>query len=310
MATSMGAIHRLDLTTDITHLIVGQIDTPKYKHVAKERPDITVLKPEWIQAMRDAWTSGEDFDVQALNDEHRLPALYTLQICITGFDDLEERQGLMTRIQDNGALYHGDLTRTVTHLIAKRPEGAKYDRAKQWGLKIVSLKWLNETLERGMVLEEALYDPLRPIQMQGQGAFVETYPTKVAELSSKRSYGATIDSLVEESGKRKLRRTMSARLNAHSQSMFAEMSAVEDSKLIKTEDMWFDTTGGPTMNEIPLVQEPAKSVSREITPAVLGAEVLKPLPRPATVLAGREQRLFSDCLFLLVGHPEHRVGQT
>lgn len=83
----MGAIHRLDLTADVTHLIVGNIDTPKYKHTAKERPDIHVVKPEWIHAVRKLWREDQDIDVDALVQEYRLPALYNLHICVTGFDD-------------------------------------------------------------------------------------------------------------------------------------------------------------------------------------------------------------------------------
>lgn len=83
----MGAIHRLDLTTDVTHLIVGNIDTPKYKHVAKERPDIRVLRPQWIEAIREAWTDGGDVDVDGLVEQYRLPTFSDLQICVTGFED-------------------------------------------------------------------------------------------------------------------------------------------------------------------------------------------------------------------------------
>lgn len=87
MAMEMGGTVNLDLTTVITHLLVANIYTPKYRHVAKERPDIHVLKPEWIEAVRNSWITGEETDVAALTEEYRLPALWNLQICITGFDD-------------------------------------------------------------------------------------------------------------------------------------------------------------------------------------------------------------------------------
>lgn len=83
----MGAIHRLDLTADVTHLIVGDINTPKYKHTAKERPDIYVLRPEWIHAVRTLYCEAQSISVEALNQEYRLPALYKLHICVTGFED-------------------------------------------------------------------------------------------------------------------------------------------------------------------------------------------------------------------------------
>ena len=83
----MGAAHKLDLTSDVTHLIVGDTDTPKYKYVARERPDVKVLMPDWIEAVRDVWMQGGETDVEALEAEYRLPTFAGLKICLTGFED-------------------------------------------------------------------------------------------------------------------------------------------------------------------------------------------------------------------------------
>lgn len=83
----MGAIHKLDLTSDVTHLIVGDADTPKYKFVAKERPDVKCLLPTWVEALRELWMEGGEPDVQALESRHTLPALHKLRICVTGFEN-------------------------------------------------------------------------------------------------------------------------------------------------------------------------------------------------------------------------------
>ena len=83
----MGAVHKLDLTSDVTHLIVGDSDTPKYKFVAREREDVKCLLPSWIEAVRLSWMEGEDINVQALEREHALPTFAGLRICVTGFDD-------------------------------------------------------------------------------------------------------------------------------------------------------------------------------------------------------------------------------
>ena len=92
MASQMGAVHKFDLTSDVTHLIVGNSDTPKYKFVAKERPDVKCLLPSWMDAVRESWMEGGEIDVSALETAHRLPTLTGLNICVTGFDDcmLEE----------------------------------------------------------------------------------------------------------------------------------------------------------------------------------------------------------------------------
>lgn len=83
----MGAEHKLDLTSDVTHLLVGSTDTPKYQYVAREREDVKVLRPEWVEAVRECWMEDRSLDMNALEAEYRVPALAGLKICITGFDD-------------------------------------------------------------------------------------------------------------------------------------------------------------------------------------------------------------------------------
>lgn len=87
IASQMGAVHKLDLTSDVTHLIVGDTDTPKYKFVAKERPDVKCVLPSWIEALRISWLEGGETNVEALEREHRLPTFTGLRLCVTGFDD-------------------------------------------------------------------------------------------------------------------------------------------------------------------------------------------------------------------------------
>lgn len=82
----MGAIHKLDLTSDVTHLIVGDSSTPKYKYVARERPDVKVLTPDWIEAVRQRWIHDEDFDLQALEETHKLSVFTGLRISLTGIE--------------------------------------------------------------------------------------------------------------------------------------------------------------------------------------------------------------------------------
>lgn len=87
----MGADHKFDLTSDVTHLIVGDSDTPKYRFVAKEREDVKCLLPSWIEAVRSSWMEGGETDVGALEKEHKLPTFAGLRICVTGFDDCESK---------------------------------------------------------------------------------------------------------------------------------------------------------------------------------------------------------------------------
>lgn len=87
MASQMGAVNKYDLTSDVTHLIVGDSDTPKYRFVARERPDVKCLIPTWIDAVRQSWMDGGETDVDALEIVHRLPTFMGRNICVTGFDD-------------------------------------------------------------------------------------------------------------------------------------------------------------------------------------------------------------------------------
>lgn len=95
MAEQMGALHSIHLTSDVTHLLVGDTNSDKYKFVARERNDVLAMKPEWIEAVRQSWTQGEDMNIEAVEKEYRLPALFGLKICITGFSDCESLRPLL-----------------------------------------------------------------------------------------------------------------------------------------------------------------------------------------------------------------------
>lgn len=83
----MGAVIKLDLTSDVTHLIVGNTNSAKYRYVARCREDVKVLRPEWMEALRTAWMAGGEVDTEELEKEYRLPTFFDLKICLTGFDD-------------------------------------------------------------------------------------------------------------------------------------------------------------------------------------------------------------------------------
>jgi DNA replication regulator DPB11 len=68
-------------------LIIGATTSPKYNWVAKERPDMKVVFPEFVEAVRQVWVTGEEADVAALEEKYKVPALHGQKICITGFSD-------------------------------------------------------------------------------------------------------------------------------------------------------------------------------------------------------------------------------
>lgn len=235
----MGADHKLDLTADVTHLIVGSITTPKYKYVAKDRPDIKVLDPKWIEAVRASWMEGGDVDVEALEKEHRFPTFGGLQICVTGFGDVVQRDFISHTVEEHGAVYSGDLTKSVTHLITAVPEGAKYTHARLWHIPTVSLRWFEDSLQRGMALDESLYDPTIPSEEQGKGAFRQ-HPKQRTSLGKHGRDEERRRIVAEDAGRKKLRRTMSSRLDGHSQEMWSEMSTHNAKVELPRADQWKD----------------------------------------------------------------------
>jgi DNA replication regulator DPB11 len=239
LAKQMGAQHALDLTGEVTHLIVGDSNTPKYKYVAKERPDIIVLDPAWIDAVREAWIDGGDVDVQGLERIYRCPTFAGLKICITGFNDQAERNRLAATVEQEGAEYHGDLIKQVTHLIVAQPGSSKHRAAKDWGINTVSPKWLEDSAARGMALDPKFYDPTMPHEEQGKGAYRKETTTRTS-LGKRLRNEESQTSAASASSKRKLRRHASRRLEDHSQDMWQDISAADATTVVPSEvtDQW------------------------------------------------------------------------
>ncbi|RMZ91909.1 hypothetical protein DV736_g853, partial [Chaetothyriales sp. CBS 134916] len=214
-AVEMGAEHKLDLTSDVTHLLVGDTDTAKYKYVAREREDVKVLRPDYVPAVRTKWMDAQTVDIASLEHEYRLLPFHGLKICITGFDDLSFRQQLQQNILENGGQYSGDLTKDITHLIAVQAQGKKYEYAIHWQIKVVSLKWYKDTLSRGMQLDETLYHPAKPIDEQGIGAWTRRSETKQNLGKRLRQETTPVP--------RKLRRTASSRLGSQTDNIWSNI---------------------------------------------------------------------------------------
>ncbi|CAG8051615.1 unnamed protein product [Penicillium olsonii] len=237
MAEQMGALHSIHLTSDVTHLLVGDTNSDKYKFVARERNDVLAMKPEWIEAVRLSWTQGEDMDIAAMEKEYRLAPLFGLKICITGFSDRQFvhvwervlandclavpfRAYMQKTTEENGAEYRKDLTKSVSHLIARDSTGEKYKFATQWHIKVVSVKWFTDSIERGMILDEDKYHPLVPQAEQGVGAWNRSLPSQ-REPSRRDNTNAN-----ENSGNprpRKLRRVASTKLVDQNESIWGDI---------------------------------------------------------------------------------------
>ena len=125
---------------------------------------------------------------------------------------------MQEKVDQNGGEYTGDLTKDVTHLIAKVAQGKKYDYASQWQKKVVGIKWLKNSLERGMQLDESLYHPTKPEHEQGIGAW--NSQAGRAQLGKRDRVDPA-----EVEPPRKLRRIASARLGSQNESIWGDIAA-------------------------------------------------------------------------------------
>ncbi|KAK2034112.1 BRCA1 C terminus domain-containing protein [Colletotrichum zoysiae] len=278
----LGGIHKYDLTPDVTHLVVGDYDTPKYRHVAKERTDIKAMDARWIDVVGELWMKDADIDFAALEREWQLKPLETcgdvtdlenpteakrgaLLLCMTGFDDPEQRASIIDKITANGGAYTGDLTKRVSHLLVHRSEGKKYKAARAWNIRTVSLAWLEQSIERGMILDEQYFDPALPPEQQGQGAWNKANPRR--ESLGKRSRSGVV-----EGGQRKLRKTASMKLSS------------------QRDTLWGDILGSKPTGE------PSAPVDRadriEVQDSGVHDRMLQPAP---------DAGIFSACYFFMAG---------
>ncbi|KAK3166752.1 hypothetical protein OEA41_009877 [Lepraria neglecta] len=298
----MGAVHKLDLTSDVTHLVVGDTDTPKYKFVAKERPDVKCVQASWVKAVCASWMEGGETNVEALEIEHKLPTFIGLRLCVTGFEDLVYRKQLEDLITDNGGEYRGNLTKDITHLIAKEPFGAKYNYAVQWNIKIVAVEWLEQSLERGMVLEESLYSLTLPASQRGKNAWVRrtTSTTSLGKRSREEELG--------QQNTRKLRRTASVRLSSQNVGLWSDIVGIESKPEGQRMGQWDNEVKGfedyehknRTLNSGGKAQEALRSEKIYVEPRASLGLITANLPQG--------EGIFQDKKFLLQGFDDRKAS--
>jgi DNA replication regulator DPB11 len=194
-----------------------------------------------------------------------------------------ERLRIAEDVKANGGVYEGDLTKQISHLISFRVEGAKYKAAKSWGLKIVSIEWLHDSLERGMILDEALYDPALPEEERGKGAWDRTKPRR--PILGKRQRDESISGA--EGSKRKLRRTASKKLNSQSEGMWGDIAAGVGGSFaqVSRSGVW-----EPTDDQFPVGASEAQREEHK------GSSKTAVAPAPP-IISG----IFSGCRFFLDG---------
>ncbi|KAI1093229.1 hypothetical protein F5B19DRAFT_501551 [Rostrohypoxylon terebratum] len=306
----LGGIHKYDLTPDVTHLIVGDYDTAKYRHVARERPDIKPMAAGWVDAVGELWREDKEFDFAALENTWRLKTFETgggipkspfveqrerfkLICCLTGFEDNETRVAIESKVKANGGEYVGDLSRAVTHLIVNKPEGKKYIAARKWRIRTVSIEWLHDSIERGMILNEECYDPTLPAEERGKDAWIRRDLKRGASLG-KRSRDGVVGPTVDD-GRRKLRKTASMKLTSQKDNLWGDI-LVNQSSTDLSRSMIATSTNHASMSVPPDLHQ------TELTTP--GAEI--PHLAQPTHVQQVDAGVFSSCRFYIYGFPQNK----
>ncbi|KTW30205.1 hypothetical protein T552_00683 [Pneumocystis carinii B80] len=166
----LGAIYVQDLTSQVTHLIAGKLNTQKYKYVAMYRVDVKIMHIDWIFDIYKQWLKGDDIDLLEYEKRYILPPFYNLLICVTNIP-VEQKEEIERKVTSLGGKYTPDLTRDTTHLITGDPSGKKYEFGVKWGINIITPKWFWQSIERGACLEERLFDVHMAPNEVGKGAW-------------------------------------------------------------------------------------------------------------------------------------------
>lgn len=201
---------------------------------------------------------------------------------------------------EHGAEFKKDLTKSVTHLIARNTEGQKYKFATQWNIKVVTMKWFNDSIERGMVLEETLYHPLLPSEQQGAGAWNRSLPppkekTSSAEMSSNPR-------------PRKLRRTASVKLEHQNENIWGDIvgAGFEGSDPKKPKTSQQSNGGSAPAKDRPVIQE-AKSFASATTFAEVTEAQSGPRHQAPEPAAKSHEGSLHGCYFFIFGFSSKQV---
>lgn len=108
----------------------------------------------------------------------------------------------------------------------------------QWHIKVVSVKWFHDCVERGMILDEEKYHPMLPLQEQGVGAWNRSLPA-AKEKAAKENAGD--GGTANPRPRKKLRRTASQKLVGQNENIWGDIIGMGFTSAEPTErkhDQW------------------------------------------------------------------------
>jgi len=152
----MGGRFLAVLSQECTHLVCESTDGEKYKAAA--RLGIKIVNTSWVLA---CWEQEERLPLQS---KYLVPPFLGCTFSVTGLESIDDRNKVRDFILRHGGKFSANLDAAiVTHLIAKKPEGDKYNAAVEWGtIAIVRLEWLEVCIKKSVKLPEEDFPVLLP----------------------------------------------------------------------------------------------------------------------------------------------------
>ena len=210
------------------------------------------------------------------------------------------RRQLEDLINNNGGEYRGNLTRDITHLVAREPSGNKFNYAGQWGIKTVSIEWITDSLARGMILDEASYSLLLPPSARGRTAWLRR--TVSTTSLGKRPP----ESELGKPNSRKLRRTASAKLSSESSGLWSNIVSESVNQEHVRPEKWQDQNE----NAAPVKSEDVATAVLQTSGEQRSQYDHGPGPDTNYDPHKSSQRggIFGGKIFILYGYPEKKVS--
>lgn len=163
--------------------------------------------------------------------------------------------------------------------------------AKRWGTHIIALQWVRDTIQRGMILDEAFYDPLLPADEIGKGAWTKRELRPKSRTKRQRDPAASV-----YNARRKLRKTASMKLNSQRENMWGEILGQQQPSADQA-------VSHPT--EEPTQPLPNDSLLRPPTePEPQTGNIANPLASSGT----GDNHLFASCHFSTFNFPADHVA--
>ena len=168
----LGGIHYYDLMTDVDYLIVGERSTEKYKFSIKNRDDLKFITADTINSIHQHWLDGEDDRLKSLDiKSYHFPvfddatiSFSRLQMTSAQIDHFIHKVDF--RPKENATQYYNEgnllqlyrkyggvakesLLKSHKIMITSDPRGTRYEKAVEWGVRILHPIWVVDSIVRG-----------------------------------------------------------------------------------------------------------------------------------------------------------------